>query len=128
MPRVTNKRSMSKAAENESCSTALPPDMQSLPSSPANETTSSGASTTPSSGSSTRSAYQDRVRNLLDQTRELTDAEHLTVLFFQGLGTGPLEPERIRRSRHAAGCNCIDCWNAGLRYGEYLKQKRLNEL
>jgi hypothetical protein len=37
-------------------------------------------------------------------------------------------PAQPRVAPHAPGCWCTPCWNAGLRYGEYLKAKRLNEL
>lgn len=40
----------------------------------------------------------------------------------------PLPPVEMRRLTHPAGCGCIECWNSGLRYGEWLKQKQLEEL
>lgn len=40
------------------------------------------------------------------------------------LGVGPLEP-----APHACDeIDCIECQNRGLRYGDWLKAKRLNEL
>lgn len=45
----------------------------------------------------------------------------------QPLGRGPLLAEP-RRPAHVQGCGCLECWNEGLRYGEWLKQKKLNEL
>lgn len=41
------------------------------------------------------------------------------------LGVGPLTPENTCR------CNkidCMECWNAGVRYADYRKQKKLEEL
>lgn len=46
----------------------------------------------------------------------------------------PLEPLLIRegpqappprRAPHEAGCWCVACFNAGLRYGEWLRSKNL---
>ncbi len=36
---------------------------------------------------------------------------------------GPLMPERP----HAQGCWCVECWNAGVRYSDYLKAKAVRE-
>ena len=36
---------------------------------------------------------------------------------------GPLMPEKL----HPRGCWCVECWNTGLRYGEYLKAKSIRE-
>ena len=40
------------------------------------------------------------------------------------ISEGP-EPPPPRRAPHEAGCWCVECWNAGLRYGEWLKAKNL---
>jgi hypothetical protein len=37
---------------------------------------------------------------------------------------GPLMPERI----HPRGCWCLRCWDTGLRYGDYLKAKRIRDV
>ena len=68
-----------------------------------------------------KTAYQDSIRDLLDLTKPLPASV---------LGEGPLLPNapEHRAPRHPARCECTDCWNAGLRYGEYLKQKELEEL
>jgi hypothetical protein len=52
------------------------------------------------------------------------------VNFDAPLPPQPAAPARSepRVAPHAAGCWCTACFNAGLRFGEYLKQKRLNEL
>lgn len=64
-----------------------------------------------------RTAYQDRMRDLLDLGPAQLDA-------------GPLLPQAPvhRAPRHRSSCMCTDCWNAGQRYGEYLEQKALEEL
>lgn len=67
------------------------------------------------------STYRHSIRDLWDWTRPL--AEHP----LPPLGTGPLLAEP-RRPSHVSGCGCVECWNAGLRYGEYLKQKKLEDL
>jgi hypothetical protein len=36
---------------------------------------------------------------------------------------GPLMPDRP----HPRGCWCVECWNAGVRYADYAKAKRLRE-
>lgn len=40
------------------------------------------------------------------------------------ISEGPLVPPP-RPAPHEAGCWCVECWNAGLRFGEYLRAKRL---
>ncbi len=40
----------------------------------------------------------------------------------------PLPLVEGRKPVHPPGCDCTECWNAGLRYGDWLKQKQLNEL
>ena len=45
----------------------------------------------------------------------------------------PDEPSKLstsppRKARHSDGCGCDDCWNAGQRYADYLKNKALEEL
>jgi hypothetical protein len=60
-------------------------------------------------------AYQQRMRNLLDQGPAVT---------LPLIEVGPIP----KISRHSDDCWCVDCWNAGLRYGDYLKQKGLEEL
>jgi len=37
------------------------------------------------------------------------------------LQAGPLEPEKHRCS----GRDCVECWNAGVRYADYMKARRL---
>lgn len=44
-----------------------------------------------------KTAYAESIRSLLDQSRELTDEEHLTILALEGLGREPLEPEKKRQ-------------------------------
>lgn len=58
---------------------------------------------------------------------DLNDKSGEYANLLQPLGQGPLLPEP-RPSPHKSGCWCVRCWNAGLEYGEYLKQKKLNEL
>jgi hypothetical protein len=60
-------------------------------------------------------AYQQRIRNLLDQGPAVT---------LPPTEVGPIP----KISRHSDGCECVECHNAGVRYGDYLKQKQLNEL
>ncbi len=43
-----------------------------------------------------RTAYSERMRDLLDQHEPLTDSEQLTLDLLEPLGRGPLEPERER--------------------------------
>ncbi len=38
------------------------------------------------------------------------------------LKMGPLEPEK---PRHPRRCWCAECWNEGLRVGEYLRNRNL---
>jgi hypothetical protein len=40
----------------------------------------------------------------------------------------PFVPPEARRPAHVQGCACMDCWNAGQRYADYLKARRLSEL
>jgi len=40
---------------------------------------------------------------------------------------GPLESGPLLPERHSASCLCVDCWNAGVRYSDYLKAKRLRD-
>lgn len=71
-----------------------------------------------------KSRIQEDAGNLVDLVTPLTDYD-LAVLR-NVYGQGPLEPNAVeRRPLHKAGCACIECWNAGLRYGEYLKAKGL---
>lgn len=44
-----------------------------------------------------RSKRQQDTGSLVDLSRELTDAEHLTILKVYGLGAGPLEPDKTIR-------------------------------
>lgn len=49
----------------------------------------------------------------------------------ESLGVGPLLPERI--PMHSEICRkgvfaCAECWNTGVRVGDYLEQKRLQEM
>src|SRR6185503_17741094 len=37
---------------------------------------------------------------------------------------GPLLPDKL----HPRGCWCPRCWEAGIRYGDYLKEKKLRDL
>jgi hypothetical protein len=39
-----------------------------------------------------------------------------------------LEPALPRPSPHEPGCWCLICWNAGIEYGIYLHNKRMEEL
>jgi hypothetical protein len=64
---------------------------------------------------------RDSIRNLIDLNAPLEDLEPLQVW------EGPLLPEP-KCPTHIAGCGCMECWNQGLRYGEYLKAKRLQEI
>lgn len=36
---------------------------------------------------------------------------------------GPLESGPLLPERHSESCGCVDCWNAGVRYSDYLKAK-----
>lgn len=63
-----------------------------------------------------RTAYQDRIRNLLDLDAPIPEQTFLKP------------PAAPRIAPHEAGCWCVSCWNAGLRYGEWLEQKRLEDL
>ena len=40
---------------------------------------------------------------------------------------GPLESGPLLPERHSASCLCVDCWNTGVRYGDYLKAKAVRE-
>lgn len=42
-------------------------------------------------------------------------------------GEAPV-PREPRRPPHEAGCWCVECWNAGLQYADYLQAKRLEEI
>ena len=39
------------------------------------------------------------------------------------LESGPLLPER-----HSESCECVECWNAGVRHSDYLKAKRIRDV
>jgi hypothetical protein len=43
----------------------------------------------------------------------------------------PAEPAHVirepRRPPHEAGCFCVECHNAGVRYADYLAQKSMND-
>lgn len=68
-----------------------------------------------------RTAFQDSIRDLLDLTKPLPASL---------LGKGPLLPNAPvhRAPVHRSDCRCTECWNAGVRYADYAKQKRLEEL
>lgn len=68
-----------------------------------------------------KTKQQEDIRNLLDLTKPLPASV---------LGEGPLLPnvQEHRAPRHPDGCECTDCWNAGVRFADYLHQKRMNEL
>ena len=68
-----------------------------------------------------KTKQQEDIRNLLDLTKPLPASV---------LGEGPLLPNapEHRAPRHPARCDCMECWNAGQRYAEYLEQKRLEDL
>lgn len=36
---------------------------------------------------------------------------------------GPLESGPLLPERHSESCLCVSCWNAGVRYADYLKAK-----
>lgn len=38
---------------------------------------------------------------------------------------GPLEFGPLLPERHSESCLCVECWNAGVRYADYLKSKRV---
>lgn len=40
---------------------------------------------------------------------------------------GPLEFGPLLPERHSESCLCVDCWNAGVRYGDYLKAKAVRD-
>ena len=40
----------------------------------------------------------------------------------------PLPEPEPRPSPHEPGCWCLRCWNAGIEYGVYLHNKRMEEL
>lgn len=40
---------------------------------------------------------------------------------------GPLESGPLLPERHSASCGCVSCWNAGVRYNDYLKAKAVRE-
>lgn len=62
------------------------------------------------------SKLQDDIRALLD-------------LNAPAPGSEPVRPERAPRPKaHARGCWCAECWERGMDYAHYLKQKRMNEL
>jgi hypothetical protein len=72
-------------------------------------------------------AYQDRIRHLLDQHSPLSpeDRAHLDALYkLQPSGESPLSPPTTP-ARHPGGCGCVECWNMGLEVGEYLHRKKL---
>lgn len=50
--------------------------------------------------------------------REITQEEPLP---------GPLEFGPLLPERHSESCLCVSCWNAGVRYGDYLKAKAIRE-
>jgi len=63
-----------------------------------------------------RTPYQEQIRNLLDQSGPIVQIRYES-------NTSP--PPKVR---HSDGCLCVECHNAGLRYGDWLKQKRLDDL
>ena len=75
-------------------------------------------------------AFQDRIRDLLDQHVPLTAYERALLNELYGpRPTGDSIPPPARSlASHPAGCGCVECWNAGVRYGDYLKSKRLENL
>ena len=62
---------------------------------------------------------------LVDLDTPLTDYDKLVLMKVYGLDPPRPQP---RRPNHSNGCACIDCWNAGIEYGIYLRNKRLKQL
>lgn len=74
-----------------------------------------------------KSRIQQNVGSLVDLYTPLTDYDKRVM--DKVWGTGPLEPSAVeRRPLHKAGCWCEECWNAGLDYGIYLHNKRMQQL
>lgn len=63
-----------------------------------------------------RTAFQDRIRALLDLDAPLPKSPVVTP-----------RPERPKACR-CGDIDCMACWDAGVRYADYEKQKRLEEL
>jgi hypothetical protein len=61
-------------------------------------------------------AYQQRIQHLLDQGPAVESPSVETL------------PSPSREKRHPSSCTCEPCWNAGVRYGDYLKSKALEDL
>lgn len=36
---------------------------------------------------------------------------------------GPIESGPLLPERHSESCGCVSCWNAGVRYSDYLKAR-----
>lgn len=65
-----------------------------------------------------RTAYQEGISSLLDLSSE-SPLESFSSI------AGPLEPIL---DTHPKRCWCASCWNVGVQYADYVKQKKLNEL
>lgn len=63
-----------------------------------------------------KSRRQQDIGNLLDLSAPAPGVEP------------PLAPVEPRRPPHEAGCFCNTCFNAGIEYGIYLQNKRLEEM
>jgi hypothetical protein len=72
-------------------------------------------------------AYQERIRNLLDQHAPLSaeDRANLEALYKPRPSGESLTSPPTIPARHPEGCWCEDCWNMGLEVGEYLKRRKL---
>jgi hypothetical protein len=74
-----------------------------------------------------KSKRQQDAGNLVDLYTPMSDHDKLVLQKVYGLA--PLEPNAIeRRPLHESGCMCLECWDAGLKYGEYLHNKRMEQL
>lgn len=71
-------------------------------------------------------AFQERIRSLLDLHVPLTDHEKWVMAKVYGQDRAPAPDPRP--SPHDPGCWCLRCWNAGIEYGVYLHNKRMKKL